>query len=488
MNYIKNTYRLTGKDLASKEKATARRNLMFSHYFIIALLSSVLITSCKKFVEVSTPDSRIVSKAVFEKDETATAAVVGIYHKMFDLSNFSSGSPESVTVVAGLSADEFETHSSLETSLIEFYENEVSEINGTDLSLWSSAYNTIYMANAVIEGLNASTGVTSTLKTQLIGEAKFIRAFCHFYLINLYGDVPLVTTTDYKINSLASRTSKEQVYQQIITDLTDARNALPIDYSFSLNERTRPNKWAATALLARVYLYEGDWVNAESSATEVIGQSTTYELLNDLEAVFLANSKEAIWQISPVGLGNTLEGNTFILTSDPTSLSLDTNFIHAFEATDHRFNNWVGVFDNGTDVFYYPNKYKVQLSGDAPTEYSMVLRLAEQYLIRAEARAQQDKLIGANSAEEDINAIRTRAGLPNTTSNTKPDLLDAIMRERRVEFFAEWGHRWFDLKRTGSATMVLSPIKVNWQSTDVLYPIPQQELSKDPNLAQNDGY
>ena len=116
----------------------------------------------------------------------------------------------------------------------------------------------------------------------------------------------------------------------------------------------------------------------------------------------------------------------------------------------------------------------------------MVLRLAEQYLIRAEARAQQNNISGSQS---DLNLIRNRAGLVNTAANDKTALLTAIEHERQVELFTEWGHRWLDLKRTNRADAVLGPIKApNWQPTDMLYPIPQTQIANDPNVHQNPGY
>jgi hypothetical protein len=114
------------------------------------------------------------------------------------------------------------------------------------------------------------------------------------------------------------------------------------------------------------------------------------------------------------------------------------------------------------------------------------LRLAEQYLIRGEARAHQNNVQGA---QEDLNIIRSRAGLGATTANDESSLLAVIETERQVELFAEWGHRWFDLKRTGRADAVLSLEKApNWQSTDRLYPIPFEEIKINPSLTQNPGY
>jgi hypothetical protein len=120
----------------------------------------------------------------------------------------------------------------------------------------------------------------------------------------------------------------------------------------------------------------------------------------------------------------------------------------------------------------------------------MVFRLAEQYLIRAEARAQQGNVSGSQS---DLNAIRTRAGLPNTTANDKASLLTAIQHERQVEMFTEWGHRWFDLKRTGTIDAVMSviaPAKGGgaWNSNKALLPLPLGDLQADQNLTQNPGY
>jgi hypothetical protein len=116
----------------------------------------------------------------------------------------------------------------------------------------------------------------------------------------------------------------------------------------------------------------------------------------------------------------------------------------------------------------------------------MVLRLAEQYLIRAEARAQQNNLAGA---KDDVDAVRLRAGLPVLPDNLNRDeMLLAIEQERRIELFSEWGHRWFDLKRTGRALAVLSPLKAGITATDLLYPIPLDALKTNPNLVQNPGY
>ena len=451
---------------------------------IVMLILALSLFSCKKFVEIPPPLTQIAGSDVYSSDVTATSAVIGIYSQMINTyPDFANGG---ITLYAGLSADEFKNYI-LSGSQPEFYSNALTSTNVYIKTLWSSAYNYIYSANAILEGLEKSVGVTAGTKKQLQGEVTFIRAFCHFYLTNLFGDVPYIVTTDYRVTSVAPRIPRSEVYQKIINDLLDAQNMLSVTYSYSNGERVRPNKWAATALLSRVYLYLGDWIKAETQASTVINNTSLFSLVNNLNNVFLKNSVESIWQLMPAqGTINTQEGNRFILTSAPTSTDLSAQVFNAFELGDQRavLGNWVQRITVGANNYYFPYKYKVK-TGSTLTEYYMVLRLAELYLIRAEARAQQNNISGSQA---DLNIIRTRAGLSNTTATDKPSLLLAVEHERQVELFAEWGHRWLDLKRTNRATTILGPLKTGWQLTDELYPIPLSQLQNDPNMSQNPGY
>ena len=115
----------------------------------------------------------------------------------------------------------------------------------------------------------------------------------------------------------------------------------------------------------------------------------------------------------------------------------------------------------------------------------MVIRLAEQYLIRAEARAQQNKL---GEAKTDLDVLRNRAGLPGTTASTQSQILNAVLHERQVELFSEMGHRWIDLKRTGQIDAILSVEKTGWNTNASLYPIQLSQLEANLNLKQNPGY
>jgi hypothetical protein len=284
-------------------------------------------------------------------------------------------------------------------------------------------------------------------------------------------------------------------------DLDSARKMLSPQYLDGnlLNssvERVRPIQGAAIALLSRILLHVKNWRRAEELSSLIISNTMLYNLV-PLNDVFLKNSGESIWQLQPVQEGwNTEDARAFIIPStgpDPylNTIYLSQSLMQKFGPADQRKKNWVdSVVANGT-TYYYPSKYKNAAYGNQVTEYQMMLRLGEQYLIRAEARAQQGKISEANA---DLNTIHQRAGLPPVNFNSKSALLIAILAERQVELFTEMGQRWQDLKRTGMVDMVMqkiTPLKAAgapWRSFQKLYPIPIEDLQANPNLVQNDGY
>lgn len=474
--------------------------LRYSNRFsiIAACILIGMMGGCKKFVEIDPPKTDLIKATVFKSDGTAKAAIASLYAQL--VGSYASGTAGSITFISGLSSDELQNYNTTQ-AYTEFAGNQLTATNTQNTALWTQLYQTIFRCNSILEGLSKSTGVTPALNTQLQGEAKFIRAFAHFYLLNMYGAIPLVLTTDYRTNAVIPRTPTADVYQQIIADLKDAQGMLAPDYSFSNGERTRVNSFTASALLARVYLYKGEWSNAETQSTVVINKTDLYNL-QPADIAFLKNSKEAIWQLIR-DAGNTNDALTFYIApaaTTPTNAALPNSWVQSFDPTDNRRINWIAAITSGANTYYYPVKYKN--TAQAPiTEYSTVFRLAEQLLIRAEARAMQNKLVGDNSAATDINAIRSRAGLTGTAATTQQQLLNVIENERRFELFTEWGHRWFDLKRwpskltpenTGLSLVddILKPLKPNWAKEDKLYPIPQEQILNDPAMAkaQNPGY
>jgi hypothetical protein len=292
--------------------------------------------------------------------------------------------------------------------------------------------------------------------------------------------VPLVITTDYRTNNTIRSASQSQIYDQILEDLKDAQNLLLDDYSFSQNERVRANKGAATALLARVHLFNEDWANAEIEASKLIDNQSLYGLEEDLNNVFRTQSKEAILQFWYTRY--PMEFSTFLIHpafGGPVFGGLTSTLVSAFEPNDLRLSSWIQFVTINDQTYYRPMKY--QTFDNPPLDYSTLLRLAEQYLIRAEARAQQNKL---GLAADDLNIIRNRSGLPNTPSFTYEDLMSDIMKERQTELFTEWGHRWFDLVRTGQATAILEPIKPGWNVEATRLPIPEVQIINNPNTLQ----
>jgi starch-binding outer membrane protein, SusD/RagB family len=446
--------------------------------------------ACENLLDVELDKGRITKERMFSDDAVATSAMNGLYSDMLDPAGFASGSNTSITSWSGLLADELDTYSP--TSVVnEFAENDVQPENARVLSLWSSMYRSIYQANAVIEGVIASTALTAATREELEGEARLVRAFCYFYLINFFGEVPLNLTTDYRANATAARNSLADIYQQIILDLDIAEAKLSPEYNVAAG-RVRPIRAAASALKARIALFTERWMDAEENATKVI-EDEKFRLV-PLDEAFKTNNLEAIWQLQPVESFFTNEGYFFIILTNPSDAvsynALRTDFLASFEEGDARRDRWVSSYSDGEDTWYYPYKYKAGADAVSLEESSSVLRLAEQYLIRAEARLRNGNNIGAMA---DVDSIRNRAGLPLVSTSgtvvTADSLFSLIQHERRIEMFAEWGHRWLDLKRLGALPSTIGSIKPGWNDGDELLPIPQEERNRNPFLGdQNRGY
>jgi hypothetical protein len=457
--------------------------------FTIMILAGLGFSSCKKFVDIDPPITKVETETIFENESSAMSAVAGLYSKMLssNLNMISGGT----TIYTGLSSDEI--LNTVPSAVPDaFRTNSLLPTTGSyALSFWTTPYNLIFHANSILEGLDNSTAISDSAKNQLRGEVLVSRALLYFYLVNLFGDVPYVTGTDYRVNGSLPRTGITQIYAALKNDMVRAQILLKENYPSG--NRFRPNKFTATALLARLYLYTGEYSLAEAASDAIIN-SSRYSIVA-LSSVFTGtSSNETIWSLMRDN-GNTNEGNAFVPPSATVRpvYQLTPQLLAAFEPGDQRklvtATGWLGKNTVSGVDYYYPKKYKLTTpsGGVTPGEFLVVFRLAEQYLIRAEARLNTGNLTGAL---QDLNIIRARAGLPALSL-----LLDAaqvklaILQERRIELFAEWGHRWLDLKRTAEATNVLGPLKgSSWQVTDMLYPIPQNEINLNPFLVQNPGY
>ncbi|WP_233260044.1 RagB/SusD family nutrient uptake outer membrane protein [Chitinophaga sp. S165] len=429
---------------------------------------------------------------VYSTNENAAAVMAGIYSYV-NTSGLSAGG-KGISIFCGLYCDELEL---LEGNQ-EFQRCYENTLTADDSPFWGQLYYCVQHCNLLLEGLHASKTLDAAVKTQLAGEAKFIRAFCYFYLVNFFGDVPLLTTSDIKTNTTTARSDTGKVYQQIVTDLLDAETMLKAAYlagdaRTEVSQRLRPNKWAASALLARIYMYRGNWVAAEEHANKVIAQNSLYKT-GAPQDVFLANSKELIWGLENANTTGVNEDAALLFLEhgpdqESQPLFLNEQLLHFFERGDQRMTTWIGKDTTRGSVYYYPKKYHLVENETSRTPYPAILRLSEVFLIRAEAKAYMNDFAGARA---DLNVLRLRAGLGYSAAMNRAALLTAIEQERRVELFTEWGHRWLDLKRYGRADLVMTALAnkkgTTWQSNKLLFPIPHGDILLNHNLVQNKGY
>lgn len=453
-------------------------------YIIRLTFLLFMLSSCEKMLDTGEPKTMLQTEMVFSNQEAAMSAVAGFYQRL--ILNSGAITNGGVTLYAGLSADEL-VNLYPDEELDRFVKNELLENDdfGISVNLWESAFKNIYHANSILEGVEKSTLLNSTVKDQVRGEMLLGRALQYFYLVGFFGPVPLVLSTAYETNQSLPRSAEHVVFDQVVADTKEAGSLLQEGYPSS--GRVRPNRFAALGLLARMHLYQERWQEAYDAASEIISQNSVYKLA-PVNETFNANSMEAIWQIQPIegGYTNTGEGymfNPFDEWSTPLYYITDS-LLGAFALTDTR-RNWLGFNEASGIPLYYPRKYKVGVGTDITEHYS-ILRLAEIYLIRAEASL---KLGNIEAALADLNMIRARANLPPVESENPETVMEAIMAERRLELFCEWGHRWFDLKRTQKANEVLGTYKhPTWQPSDALYPVPLNQRRLNPFLNQNAGY
>jgi len=464
---------------------------------ICGFLIFLSFVSCTKFLDIDPPIDKISLASVFQKDITAIAVMTGVYSN-------SESTSISIFYAPAMIADELSLYNQSNVAYTDLFWNNYTDVTGQISATWNGAYQSINTANTVLEALPTALKLTPAVSSELKGEALFVRALNYFYLVNYFGGVPLVLGTDYKVNASLGRSDAKAIWDQVEADLRASRELLSKNYLdatllHSTGERVRPNYWAAEALLARTLLYRGKWAGADSAASELINQSSMFHLVN-VDSIVQKNNAEAIWQLQITSSNPwTWPGSFYKLPPTgpdrnlPYPVYMGEDLINSFESGDSRRKHWIDSVTVTGTVYRFAYKYKIGTRdvNASPNECNTLLRLGEQYLIRSEARAQMNNLAGAAI---DLNAVRQRAGLPNTTAASQQQLLNAIQRERRVELFTE-GHRWFDLKRTGSIDSVMTIScqqkgGPGWTSYKALWPIPGSEIDRNPVLKgqQNPGY
>jgi starch-binding outer membrane protein, SusD/RagB family len=431
-----------------------------------------ILTGCD-ILNVEPTDS-IPASTAFKDKAGIERGIVGSYSSLQSLSYFG----RTYLIFSDLAADNL-LHPPDATSAdyAQVDNNAILPENGFLDGMWAAIYDGINVANNVIVKVPEMTDMTDIEKNEALGELYFLRALNHFNLLNYLGPIPLKIKPTTDVDNLnAARNPVDQVYAQIISDLTFAE--LHLNKSNSL--KIRATKYAATALLARVYLYKGDFNLAYEKADDVI-KNGGYILPAKFADVFSADgSAETIFEVdfSEVDRNRIAEYNFPKTLNGRREVAPTLSLINAFETGDER--DTVSIKYSGTNA--YANKYNDLSKG---ADNVIVLRLAEMYLIRAESEAHKTNADIA-SIIDDINVIRSRADLGGTTALSISELLSAIEKERRVEFAFE-GQRWFDLVRTKRATEIL-PTVTNLNKT--LFPVPLSELqtNNSPEMIQNPGY
>lgn len=454
------------------------------------VISLSIFGSCKKLIEIPVnPPTGVIREQLFADSATALSAVAGVY----SLTPGGAGLPYQdayFTICTSLSGHEIAVTGN-DGDFQQFYSYTVTPVNAEINTIWTAHYTEIYQINDILENIKDNTNLPGSFIRQITGEMKFVRAFCYFNLVNLFGGVPLVTTTDYRTNARLPRSTTPAVYAQILADLDQAVQLLT--ETFPSEGHIRANRYTAQALLAKVHLFTGQWQAAYNEADSVI-KSGDFSLLTDLNGVFLDGSNEAVWQVPIL---NTVQGSreaAFFLPNTTTTTPfyvITDSLLAQFESGDLRKSAWMGVnIVNGQNV-YYPAKYKDKQHTSPETDF-MLLRFAEMYLIRAEAAAQLNLL---DQAILDINVIRQRAGLAASTVDptSQTAVLLAVMKERRTEMFTEFASRWFSINRISTDSKYPKSVQApavlpGWQPFCALYPIARTQISLNNTLMQNPGY
>lgn len=448
---------------------------------IIFLIIYKVSVSCEKLIEVDLPNNQIDQTKVFEDVQTANAALAGLYAGLYDDSPLSGDQTGSLL---GTYTDDLTFYPQTNTDgTLDLYNNTLIAGNPKIYSYWSSAYQKIYMANAIIEGVEKSQSISSNDKMRLKGEALLVRSILFYILQQTFGDIPLTLSTDYQINKNLGKTSSVDILKKLEHDLVQCRDLLQDDYRN--NERIYPNRKVADLILAKVFILQHRWNDAETLLKAII-QSPLYPFQTDLTKVFTNSSKNILWQLKPKNSGDaTKEAKLYYFAnSAPPTFALSSNLANVFSNVDKRKLNWIASVTVGSNSWFRSYKYKNQSSN--LTEYSIVFRLEEVYLLLAEVLAYQNK---NDEALPYLNATRQRAGLTSLSGQfSQTEIVDEILLESRKEFFCEHGHRFFDLKRNGRLNTLVG-IKVNWKDFHSLWPLPQKELTLNPNMnPQNTGY
>jgi starch-binding outer membrane protein, SusD/RagB family len=390
--------------------------------------------------------------------------------------------------------------------------------NSVSYYRWSEFYQGVYRANLVIHNV-ASIAMDATLRERLVAEAKFLRGWFYFQLVKTFGAVPLITTLLTPDQYCQPKATIDQCWAQIEKDLTEAAAVLPEKSSYGSSDMGRATRGAANALLAKAYIFEAKWGQAQSSAARVI-DSKEYDLEKNYSDIFTLkhqNGIESVYEIQHLyvptsAYGDENEGQeTSIYQGSRKSTGFTgwgfdcptQDFVNEFETNDPRlkasvvFNGdiiwentaWQQKADNSmSPTKMAARKYMLEYQATVPNISNSpanwrAIRFADVLLFHAEAANEAGD---AATALKSLNRIRSRVSMPSVTTTNPDSLRLLIWHERRVELGLE-GHRFFDLVRQGRAAKVLAKNGFIKGQHEYI-PLPKLELDVCDKLKQNNYF
>lgn len=483
---------------------------------ILLLSTAVFIGSCTEEFLDKSPKGELTSESFFQTEEQATQSVNAIYSYLrnFDVHVFS------YIGLTDIASDDAEKGSVPGDAgfLQDINDFTFDANNGATVGVWNGYFRGIFRANQAIQNI-PEIDMDETLKSRLVAESRFLRAYFYFFLVRAYGDLPLIDRPLAPSEYRQARVSKDLIYEFIIEDLTYAINNLPAKSEYNPADLGRATSGAAKGFLTKIYLFRGDFQRTLQTAEEIIN-SGEYGLFEDYEGIFRRegeHSSESLFEVSAVALaqgggghqynevqgirGNPNNGWGFNNPSDDLEA--------AYEEGDPRKEATI-IFNGQTlpggqvvqgDPNMGPNSKfskKAWLQEIPPLGFGnsganiRLLRYADILLMAAEAANENGN---ASKALEYLNQIRERARqgiadiLPDVTATAQNELRMAIYQERRVELAMEQ-HRYFDLVRQGRAQQVFANLDINWiPGKHEVFPIPQSEIDISGGiLIQNPNY
>lgn len=474
-------------------------------YFLLAFIV-IILNSCNEFLTLQ-PEYRINENNFYSTANDFETALIGNYSELQEFH-------EDILYLTELTTDNSRIYwSNATASIIECDDSNITSTNIYVNSVWNSCFTTISRCNNILSRIEDAS-INESLKSQFKGEALFLRAYCYFYLVRLFGDLPVIETAFRSPDEISgydmSRKTAGEVYQLIISDLNSAADLLQGITGLS---KSRASWGAAETMLGKVYLTQKEYVLAATVLKEVI-DGNGYSLETSYESLFTNGNdelEESVFEIKYMS-GNVGEGNYFSSMFTPFMFDMaifpgnmtgaqggfipTSDMAMAYETGDLRRTTSIAdsvLLKNGSYAKeFYGLKFvdfTTGIVGDGGINFTS-LRYADVLLMYAEALNETDKTADAHQY---LNMVRNRVGLASLNGLSKSALTQALENERRVEFVYE-GHRWFDLVRTGRAKAVMNNyftqngLGHSVEDYELLMPIPQREIDIDPKLEQNPEY